>query len=159
MARSRNCLTIIIKLMRQQDKTAINNMIDKNIKKEQLFGTILLVIAMSFCFVSCEKEQGNSLVGTKWVYSRSQTSCIVTEFVTDNTMRAYSAYTNTLAPSDEIANGTYSISGNNITFSMPGVWAGMLKYEFKKGILSGNLMTITVVATGGLDLSWDFVKQ
>ena len=137
----------------------------KQIKKM----SVLFFVATSMLMFSCSKEvdeegnnqsNSNPMNGTKWVYSRSQTNCVVIEFISDNQIQTYSAYTNTLAPSDRIAQGTYSFSDNNITFSMDGVWVGMLQYKYTTGYVSGSLLEVEVNSTGGVDgLKWSFVKQ
>ena len=109
-------------------------------KKQSLLITMLLMIATSMAFVSCSEDEtsGNPLAGTIWSVdegyasgSGSYTRYI--EFVNESKVKVWETtlwggtYT-----------GTYTISGNNITFSN----LRDDNYKFINGTYYGNSLKV-----------------
>ena len=117
-------------------------------------------------FTACEKtapEETNPLVGTKWYASYSD-YLMVLEFISDTEVTGYFAKDNGVYDSGKTS-GTYTVSGNRVTFSgLTYRWI-YAYYRLESGILSGSLLSTTGQKTFSIDKgewsSWNdtFSKQ
>lgn len=108
----------------------------------------LLVAALSglFLFSSCqtpepEPQEVNPLVGTKWYASYSD-YLMVLEFPSDTEVIGYFAKENGVFYGGR-TNGTYSVSGNRVTFAgLTYQWI-YAYYKLESGTISGSLLSTT----------------
>lgn len=106
---------------------------------------LLLFIGITAAFTSCKKEdkpqqpQQQSIVGTKWTTSFSD-DMIVIEFTSSNEVIGYFANSGGGIIWD-VVRGTYTKSGNSITFhnlTLKWIYA---YYELQSGTVSGSVLT------------------
>ena len=114
-----------------------------------IFKLICIMICMAVFLNSCtkkddEKTTENNIVGTKWI-TTVQTiyqpyEYLVLEFYSENSVQGYKATGDNLVISGETADGTYSISDNNIVFSNLYIDNPGGRYKVETGNLRGTIL-------------------
>ena len=111
------------------------------------FLSILLAIALGItCLSSCGKDnpgskEPNPLVGTKWFASYAD-YLMVLEFTSETDVTGYFAKPNGVYDSGQTT-GTYTVSGNTVTFSGITYRWIYAYYRLSSGSINGSLLSTT----------------
>ena len=105
---------------------------------------LLVCIATAVLMLSCSKkneeaQNPNSLSGTKWATTYADNFMVI-EFVSDNQVQGYIAKGDNLAYYGGLSTGSYSVSGNNITFSGFDIVYMSCHYKPQSGSINGSVM-------------------
>jgi len=102
----------------------------------------LLFTAISFCFLSCSKDEVSGIINTTWTANdEGDGDVVVLKFISGNKVQLYWADSN-LNISGSVYTGSYVIDGDNITFNLLG-HSHWWWYAFDKGVISGNTMEVS----------------
>lgn len=123
---------------------------------------LLMLFCLSALF-SCQKEEGSSVVGTKWHADYGGGAIMVLEFSSSNTVVGYFADKNGLYKTGKTTGG-YSVSNNKLTFTNMTIWwYDNASYKPETAEISGGLLTVkgkSIFNTGD-KFNWNetFIKQ
>ncbi len=114
---------------------------------------MMLMLSAMLAFTACggddKDEPNNQFVGKWYAHAKSGSGQWVLDIEDNNAVKYYTADDNGQITGD-IRNGSYSINGNKIAFSgVEYYWSSLYKWEFDRGTLDGDYLTI--LYDGGAD--------